>query len=104
MLRSVLVTAAALYASVASAQSYNGTASLGPDADGKYTIVAEGIRAQFIPYGASLTNLFVNDTKGIERDIVLGFDNATHYTLDKIHSHYGGVPGKLELRNATIQC
>jgi hypothetical protein len=30
-----------------------------PDAQGRYTIQAEGIRAQFIPYAATLTNLFV---------------------------------------------
>ena len=30
-----------------------------PDAQGRYTIEAPGIRAQFIPYGATLTNLFV---------------------------------------------
>lgn len=30
-----------------------------PDAQGRYTIEAEGIKAQFIPYGATLTNLFV---------------------------------------------
>jgi hypothetical protein len=36
----------------------------GPDANGKYTLQAPGIRAQFIPYGASITNLFINDTNG----------------------------------------
>lgn len=30
-----------------------------PDAEGRYTLEAEGIRASFIPYGATLTNLFV---------------------------------------------
>ena len=68
---------------------------LGPDKDGKYTIQSEGIRAQFIPYGASLTNLFIKDAKGIERDIVLGYDNATAYARDTSHPHLGGVPGKL---------
>ena len=74
------------------------------DADGKYTIVSEGIRAQFIPYGASLTNLFINDTNGIERDITLGFDNATAYTLDKAHPHLGGVPGRYanRIKNSTF--
>jgi aldose 1-epimerase len=47
----------------------------------------------FIPYGASVSNLFINDTRGIERDVVLGFDNATAYTLDTAHPHLGGVPG-----------
>ena len=67
---------------------------LGPDKDGKYTIVSDGIRAQFIPYGASLTNLFVKDAFGVERDIVLGYDNATAYARDLSHPHLGGVPGK----------
>jgi hypothetical protein len=30
-----------------------------PDARGRYTLQAEGIKAQFIPYGATLTNLWV---------------------------------------------
>lgn len=51
-----------------------------PDSDGKYTLKAEGIRAQFIPYGASISNLFIKDKRGIERDIVLGWDNASYYT------------------------
>jgi hypothetical protein len=51
----------------------------GPDKDGKYTIEGVGIRATFIPYGASISNLFINDTSGIERDIVGGFDNASYY-------------------------
>jgi hypothetical protein len=67
---------------------------LGPDKDGKYTIASEGIRAQFIPYGASLTNLFIKDAGGFERDIVLGYDNATAYATDISHPHLGGVPGK----------
>lgn len=68
--------------------------SLGPDVNGKYTLSSEGIRATFIPYGASISNLFINDTQGIERDIVLGFDNATYYSIDKSHPHLGGVPGR----------
>lgn len=62
--------------------------------DGKYQIAAEGIRANFIPYGASISNLFINDTNGIERDIVLGFDNASYYSIDTLHPHLNGVPGE----------
>lgn len=40
----------------------------GPDNNGKYTLYADGIRAQFIPYGASITNLFINDTNGTSFD------------------------------------
>ena len=55
--------------------------SAGPDSNGKYVIEGINIRANFIPYGASISNLFINDTNGVERDIVGGFDNATYYTL-----------------------
>jgi len=55
--------------------------SAGPGKDGKYVIYGAGIRAAFIPYGASISNLFINDTQGIERDIVAGFDNASYYGI-----------------------
>ena len=38
----------------------------------KITISAPGINASFIPYGARLTNLFVNDKNGEPQDIALG--------------------------------
>ncbi len=50
-----------------------------PAADGRYTITAEGIKAQFIPYGATLTNLFVKDKHGADTDVVLGYDDAAYY-------------------------
>ena len=34
---------------------------------------------QFIPYGATLRNLFVKDKNGKDVDIVLGYDNVTYY-------------------------
>lgn len=84
-----------LVATSAFAQSYNKpNETLGPDADGKYEISAEGIRGLFIPYGASITNLFIKDRTGVERDIVLGHDNASFYSVDPFHPHLGGVPGE----------
>jgi aldose 1-epimerase len=68
--------------------------SSGPDKNGKYVISGIGIRANFIPYGASISNLFINDTSGIERDVVGGFDNASYYGVDRQHPHFGGVPGR----------
>jgi aldose 1-epimerase len=62
--------------------------------DAKYTIIAEGIRAQFVAYGASITNLFINDTNGIERDIVVGFENGGQYERDRSRLHLGGVLGE----------
>ncbi|OBT49957.1 hypothetical protein VE04_09265, partial [Pseudogymnoascus sp. 24MN13] len=50
-----------------------------PDKDGRYTISAPGITAKFIPYAATLTNLFVKDKHGVERDVDLGYDNTTFY-------------------------
>ena len=77
----------------------------GPDENGKYTIHAPGIRALFIPYGASISNLFINDSSGIERDIVAGFDNATYYGIDQQHPHFGGVPGRYanRIKNASFE-
>lgn len=66
----------------------------GPDVNGKYEISGIGIRANFIPYGASISNLFINDTSNVERDIVGGFDNASYYGIDRQHPHFGGVPGR----------
>jgi hypothetical protein len=65
-----------------------------PSPDGKYVLQSEGIRAAFIPYGASISNLFIKDVNGVERDIVLGFDNASYYSIDRQHPHLGGVPGR----------
>jgi len=65
-----------------------------PDADGRYTLEAPGIRAQFIPYAATLTNLFVKDKNGVERDIVLGYDNASYYPVDPGHPVYNAIPGR----------
>ena len=50
-----------------------------PAADGRYTVAAEGIKAQFIPYGATLTNLWVKDRHGNDTDVVLGYDDAAYY-------------------------
>lgn len=53
---------------------------------------------------ASISNLFINDSTGVERDIVLGWDNATYYTEDMLHPHYGAVPGRYanRIKNATF--
>lgn len=73
--------------------SGNNSCETGAGSDGKYTIQSEGIRAKFIPYGAGISNLFIKDRHGVERDIVLGFDNASYYSIDEQHPHLGAVPG-----------
>jgi aldose 1-epimerase len=98
MLRSIIPAVVALSACVVSATSD----IIGPDKNGKYTIEAEGIKALFIPYGASISNLFIKDIHGVQRDIVLGYDNASYYTIDPAHPHYGGVPGKFSDTNSEL--
>ncbi|KAG6042227.1 hypothetical protein E4U41_002570 [Claviceps citrina] len=76
-----------------------------PDKDGKYWIYGDGISAAFIAYGASVSNFMVRDRYGIERDIVAGYDNASYYSQDKLHPHFGGVPGRYanRIRNSTFE-
>ncbi|KAK5699044.1 hypothetical protein LTR97_006693 [Elasticomyces elasticus] len=73
--------------------------------DGNYVISSEGIVGHFIPYGASISNLFVQDVHGKVRDIVLGFDNATYYSKSKPHPHLNGVPGRYanRIKNSTFE-
>ncbi|KAK5662477.1 hypothetical protein OQA88_8388 [Cercophora sp. LCS_1] len=65
-----------------------------PGPDGRYTISAPGIKAQFIPYGASLTNLFVKDKNGADIDVVLGYDDIDYYPKDPGHPVYNAIPGR----------
>ncbi|KAK4101178.1 aldose epimerase-like protein, partial [Parathielavia hyrcaniae] len=65
-----------------------------PDKDGRYTISAPGIKAQFVPYGATLTNLFVKDKHGKDIDVVLGYDDVNYYPKDPGHPVYNAVPGR----------
>ncbi|CAG8957670.1 hypothetical protein HYFRA_00000005 [Hymenoscyphus fraxineus] len=94
----------ALWACSTLAESNTSTSVPQPDVNGKYTISGPGIRAQFIAYGASISNLFINDTSGCERDVVTGFDNATYYGIDRQHPHFGGVPGRYanRIKNSTF--
>lgn len=96
------VAAAVALAPLVAAASNDSVPS--PDANGKYWLNSTGISAAFIPYGASISNLLIKDKNGIERDIVLGFDNASYYSVDKAHPHLGGVPGRYanRIRNSTF--
>ncbi|KAJ1338075.1 aldose 1-epimerase [Microdochium nivale] len=69
----------------------------------KYTIEANGIKAQFIPYGATLTNLFVKDKSGKDVDVVLGYDDADFYPVDPSHPVYNAIPGRYVNRIGNAQ-
>jgi aldose 1-epimerase len=101
-----IVFLSALFAATAFAapSNYPTNTTSGPDENGKYEISAEGIRGLFIPYGASISNLFIKGKDGVERDIVLGYDNASYYSIDPVHPHFGGVPGRYanRIKNSTF--
>lgn len=61
--------------------------------EGKYEIAAEGIRLAFTTHGGALANLWMNDTHGVERDIVLGYESANAYPNYKGNPYLNGVIG-----------
>lgn len=62
--------------------------------EGKYIIEAEGIRLAFTNHGAAVTNLWINNTRGEEIDIVLGLDNGEDYAKLTSNPYLNGVIGK----------
>lgn len=72
----------------------------------KYTISAPGINASFIPYGARLTNLYVNDKNGCPQDVVLGYDDGSAYLRDTetVHTYFGPIVGRYanRIKNGTF--
>lgn len=55
---------------------------------GRFSLVnRNGLRADFIEYGASLVELWVPDRQGVMADVVLGFDDLASY---EEHTHYFG--------------
>jgi aldose 1-epimerase len=62
--------------------------------EGKYVIEAEGIRLAFTNHGAALANLWINDTKGQEIDVVLGLDHADQYPKSTSNPYLNGIIGK----------
>lgn len=59
----------------------------------KYALSAKGINASFIPYGARLTNLYVNDKNGHPQDVAVGYDEGSRYLEDSEtrHTFFGAV-------------
>ena len=99
MLASIIIASIALSLNVI-AQSSN------PSVFTKYNISAPGINASFIPFGARLTNLLVNDKNGMPRDVVLGYDDATQYLNDTetVHTYFGPIVGRYanRIKNGTF--
>ncbi|KAF4123635.1 aldose 1-epimerase [Geosmithia morbida] len=76
-----------------------------PDKDGKFWISSDVLKLGFVEYGASISDLQIEDKNGIRRDVVAGWDNATYYTLDSVHPTFGAVPGRYanRIKNSTFE-
>lgn len=72
----------------------------------KYNLSAPGINASFIPYGARLTNLIVNDKNGNPQDVAVGYDSGEQYLKDTetVHTYFGAVVGRYanRIKNGTF--
>ncbi len=110
MYLNIFLAGAALLRVVTAAQqvetgySSSDTTVAPPNKDGKYWLHGNGISAALIPYGASISEIIVADQYGIQRDVVGGFDNASYYSIDSQHPHFGGVPGRYanRIKNSTF--
>lgn len=101
-----LFSLAALALPLASAHGSSSNASEPkPDKNGKYWLKNDNLKLGFVPFGAAVSDVRLNDQYGIERDIVAGFDNATYYTLDEQKPNFGNVPGRYanRIKNATFE-
>jgi galactose mutarotase-like enzyme len=58
-----------------------------------YRLVAPGIRATVIAYGARLTSLEVLDRDGKWREVVVGHKDVNTYKQEASPSYYGCVVG-----------
>ncbi|USW49082.1 Putative aldose 1-/Glucose-6-phosphate 1-epimerase, galactose mutarotase-like domain superfamily [Septoria linicola] len=99
-------------ATVVSAQRGYGGATTAPfapfsgDPFQKYELSAQGINATFIPYGARLTSLLVNDKDGNPQDVAVGYDEGARYLQDTEtnHTFFGAVVGRYanRIKNGTF--
>jgi aldose 1-epimerase len=79
---SSLALAASFILPVLCQNSTNSSVPVGAYPLSVYTLTAENITAKFIPYGARLTSLLVQDRNGDYQDVVAGYDNPQQYITD----------------------
>lgn len=91
-----LVSAQSAYGGSPSSTASSPFPTFSGDPFQKYTLSAKGINATFIPYGARITNMYVQDKNGTYQDIVVGYDNATQYLTDTEtnHTYFGPIVGR----------
>lgn len=61
--------------------------------EGKYVIQAEGIRLALTNHGVAPANLWINNSRGEEIDIILGLDDAAGYRSLPFNPFLNGVIG-----------
>lgn len=58
----------------------------------------KGIEARMIAYGATMTHFLVPDAGGVQRDVLLGWDDATQYCANAQHTYFGATIGRVANR------
>lgn len=66
-----------------------------------YTLADEnGNKLSVLNFGATIQSLVIKDKNGLERDVVLGFDNMAQYLSDERRTYFGAVCGRVAGRIA----
>ncbi|KAJ7094624.1 galactose mutarotase-like protein [Mycena belliarum] len=71
----------------------------------KLTAPDGSVKAEFMPFGATVTNFWVKDKHGTFRDIILGYDDRTLYSSQADgHPYFGPIVGRYanRIRNGTF--
>lgn len=85
-------------ASATAADPYGCAALNASGAFNTVTLKSGDIELRFIPYGGTVTNIFVKDRNGATKDIVLGFDDPTQYCAFAQHPYFGALIGRVANR------
>lgn len=59
----------------------------------------------FLPYGATVSEIWVKDRNNAWQDVILGFDNTTNYGTDLAHNFFGPIVGRYanRIKNGTFE-
>lgn len=63
-----------------------------------YTIENAGIRCRVLDFGAILVNLYAPDRDGVQKDLILGYDQLSQY--EDNDPHFGAIVGPVANRTA----
>lgn len=65
----------------------------------------DSLRMNFLPYGATVSEIWVKDRNNAWQDIILGFDNKTNYGTDEAHNFFGPIVGRYanRIKNGTFE-